>query len=200
MAIFSRYSAIIDGSGQPMSVKTALALINKEVDAYFNHGEGDLDPETRFCLDWFAHYGWRVGEFGTADTLARAKGTSVDGVRDGGVIESAVGKVRLLKPAEYPAAWDPTTDERLPVWEALHQLIRVYQAGGEREAAGLLRLLGTRQEAIRTVAYRLYTECERKGWAEDARAYNELVVGWEHIERALERLREEMPSGQLSLF
>jgi putative DNA methylase len=200
MAIFSRYSAVLDASGQPMPVKAALALINREIDAYFNQGEGDLDADTRFCLDWFAQHGWKVGEFGSADTLARAKGTSVDGVREAGVVEAAGGKVRLLKPAEYPAGWDPTADERLPVWEALHQLIRVHQAGGEQDAAALLRLLGARQEAIRQLAYRLYTECERKGWAEDARAYNELMVGWDHITRALEGLREASPDGQLTLF
>lgn len=201
MAIFSRYAAILDGAGQPMTVKTALGLINREIDAYFNQGEGDMDADTRFCLDWFSQFGWKVGEFGTADTLARAKGTSVEGVREAGVIEAAAGKVRLLKPAEYPADWDPTTDERLPVWEGLHQLIRVFQAAGEQGAAKLLRYLGTRQSAIRQLAYRLYTDCERKGWAEDARAYNELVVAWEHIERALERLRdaEESP-GQLSFL
>jgi putative DNA methylase len=200
MAVYSKYAAIIDGSGKPMSVRTALALINREIDTFFNHSEGDLDADTRFCLDWFAQYGWKVGDFGTADTLARAKGTSVDGVRDAGVIEAAGGKVRLLRSGEYLPTWDPTSDERLPIWEALHQLIRVFQTGGERESAGLLRLLGTRQEAIRQLAYRLYTDCERKGWAEDARAYNDLIVAWEHIERALEQLREEAPSGQLTLF
>jgi putative DNA methylase len=201
MAIFSRYAAVLDGAGQPMTVKTALGLINREIDAYFNQGEGDMDVDTRFCLDWFAQYGWKVGEFGTADTLARAKGTSVEGVREAGVIEASAGKVRLLKPAEYPSDWDPTTDERLPVWEGLHQLIRVFQAAGEQGAASLLRHLGTRQAAIRQLAYRLYTDCERKGWADDARAYNELVVSWEHIERALERLREgEESPGQLSFL
>jgi putative DNA methylase len=200
MAVFSKYASIIDGSGQPMSVKTALALINKEIDAFFNQGEGEMDADTRFCLDWFAQYGWKVGDFGIADTLARAKGTSVEGVRDSGILDAAGGKVRLLKPAEYSANWDPTTDERLPVWEGLHQLIRVFQKDGERPAAQLLRLLGTRQEAIRQLAYRLYTDCERKGWAEDARAYNDLIVAWEHIERALEQLKEESPTGQLSLF
>lgn len=200
MAVFSKYASIIDGSGQPMSVKTALALINKELDAFFNQGEGEMDTDTRFCLDWFAQYGWNVGDFGIADTLARAKGTSVEGVRDSGVLDAAGGKVRLLKPAEYSADWDPTTDERLPVWEGLHQLIRVFQKDGERPAAQLLRLLGTRQEAIRQLAYRLYTDCERKGWAEDARAYNDLMVAWEHIERALEQLKEESPTGQLSFL
>ncbi|MNX84847.1 hypothetical protein D3C86_1166620 [compost metagenome] len=116
------------------------------------------------------------------------------------MVEAAGGKVRLLRPSEYPADWDPTDDDRLPLWEGLHQLIRVFQVGGEREAAKLLRLLGTRQDALRQLAYRLYTECERKGWAEDARAYNDLVVAWEHVERALETLREESPIGQMALF
>jgi putative DNA methylase len=199
MAVFSRHAAVLDASGEPMSVRAALALINREIDAYFHQGEGDLDPDTRFCLDWFAQYGWKVGEFGTADTLARAKGTSVEGVRDSGVVEAAAGKVRLLRPVEYPADWDPADDDRLPLWEGLHQMIRAFQVGGEVAAARLLTQLGTRKDPLRQLAYRLYTDCERRGWAEDARAYNDLVVAWEPIERAQDRVRDEARHGQLKL-
>ena len=120
MAIFSRYDAVLEADGAPMSVKTALQLINRFL------AEDDFDADTQFCLHWFEQHAWETGKFGEADTLARAKGTSVAGVQQAGVIAAVGGNVRLLKWREYPADWDPERDKRLPVWEALHQLIRAY--------------------------------------------------------------------------
>ncbi|MFN3595218.1 MAG: DUF1156 domain-containing protein [Thiobacillaceae bacterium] len=178
MAIFSQYAAVLEADGTPMTVKTALALINRFL------VEDDFDPDTQFCLHWFEQQGWSAGKYGEADVLARAKGTSVDGLQAAGVVESGAGRVRLLKWREYPADWSPDTDARTPVWEALHQLIRALNTGGESVAGRLLARMPTRAEAIRALAYRLYTLCERQGWAEDARAYNELVTAWSAIEQA----------------
>jgi putative DNA methylase len=179
MAIFSKYDAVLEADGSPMSVKTALQLINRFL------AEDDFDPDTQFCLHWFEQHGWETAKFGEADTLARAKGTSVDGVKQAGVIEAGGGNVRLYRWKEYPTDWDPTKDFRLPVWEALHHLIRVYTAEGYSGAAQVLKAIGDKAEPTRQLAYRLYTLCERKGWAEDARSYNELVTGWKGIEAAL---------------
>lgn len=180
MAIFSKYSAVLEADGTPMSVHTALMLINRML----TEGADDFEPDTQFCLAWFDQYGWSVGPFGEANTLSQAKATSVDGVQDAGVVESGGGKVRLLKPNEYPADWTPETDNRTPIWEALHQMIRAHRSGGDAIAGGLLARMHERSEPIRQLAYRLYTLCERKGWAEDARAYNELITAWPHIESA----------------
>ncbi len=176
MAIFSRYEAVLEADGTPMSVKTALQLINRFL------AEDDFDADTQFCLHWFEQYGWETGKFGEADTLARAKGTSVEGVKQSGVLYSAGGNVRLLKWAEYPSDWDPHTDPRLPVWEVLHQLIRVFHTQGETGAAAVFAAVQSKAEAARQLAYRLYTLCERKNWAETARAYNEVVTSWTSIE------------------
>lgn len=178
MAIFSRYDAVLEADGSPMTVKTALQLINRFL------AEDDFDGDTQFCLHWFHQHGWERAKFGEADTLARAKGTSVDGVKAAGVIESGGGNVRLLKWKEYPADWNASLDTRLPVWEALHQLIRAYSSKGDAGAGKVLKACAGKAEAARQLAYRLYTLCERKGWAEDARAYNEVVTGWSGIERA----------------
>lgn len=178
MAVFSKYAAVLEADGSPMSVRTALQLINRFL------AEDDFDADTQFCLHWFEQHGWNEGIFGTADTLARGKGTSVDGVKEAGVIQSGGGKVRLLKWAEYPTDWDPRTDTRTPVWEALHQLIRALKQGGESASGALLAALGGKAEAVRQLAYRLYTLCERLGQAEDARAYNELITSWTGIESA----------------
>jgi putative DNA methylase len=101
MAVFSKYSAVLEADGTHMSVRTALQIINRFL------AEDDFDPDTQFCLHWFEQNGWKEGRFGDADTLSRAKGTSVEGVREAGVVESGGGIVRLKKWAEYPTDWDP---------------------------------------------------------------------------------------------
>lgn len=178
MAIFSQYAAVLEADGTPMRVKTALQLINR----FF--AEDDFDHDTQFCLHWFEQQGWASGKYGEADVLARAKGTSVGGLVEGGVVESASGNLRLLKWAELPRDWSPETDSRTSVWEALHHLIRALNQDGESAAGGLLARMPAQAEPTRALAYRLYTLCERKGWAEEARAYNELVAAWTGIEQA----------------
>ncbi len=178
MAVFSKYAAVLEADGSPMSVRTALQLINRFL------AEDDFDADTQFCLHWFEQHGWTESVFGEADVLARSKSTSVDAMKEAGVLQSGSGKVRLLKWSEYPTDWDPRTDARTPVWEALHQLIRALKQGGESASGALLAALGGKAEAVRQLAYRLYTLCERLGQAEDARAYNELITSWTGIESA----------------
>ena len=178
MAIFSQYAAVLEADGTPMRVKTALQLINRFL------AEDDFDHDTQFCLHWFEQQGWATGKFGDADVLARAKGTSVAGLQATGVVESGKGDLRLLRWVELPRDWSPETDTRLPVWEALHHMIRLLNQEGESAAGALLARMPARAEPIRALAYRLYTLCERKGWVDDARAYNELVNAWSAIEQA----------------
>jgi putative DNA methylase len=191
MAVFSRYPAVLEADGTPMSVRTALQLINRFL------AEDDFDHDTQFCLHWFEQHGWGEGKFGEADTLARAKGTSVDGVKHAGVLFASGGIVRLFKWSDYAADWDPETDGRLPVWELLHQIIRVFKTEGEAGAGKVLAAAQAKAEATRQLAYRLHTLCERAGWAEDARAYNELVTSWSAIEAAVTAAPVEK---QASLF
>ncbi len=178
MAVFSKCAAVLEADGSPMSVRTALQLINRFL------AEDDFDADTQFCLHWFEEHGWKEGPFGDADILSRAKGTSVDGVRDAGVVESGGGKVRLRRWSEYPKDWDPKTDTRNPIWETMHHLIRALKQDGETGAGMLLASVLGKGEAARQLAYRLYTLCERQGWADDARSYNELITSWTGIESA----------------
>ncbi|MBG58120.1 MAG: hypothetical protein CMK46_07510 [Porticoccus sp.] len=181
MAIYSKYEAVLNQDGSRMSVHDALVLINRAITEYLSPDSGSFDADTQFCSSWFEQYGWGNGPFGEADTLSRAKGTSVDGVREAGVLESGGGKVRLLKWADYKADWDPTTDNRTPIWEACHQMIRSLNNQGESSAGELLAKMPEKGESIRQLAYHLYTLCERKKWAEEARAYNELIGSWHAI-------------------
>jgi putative DNA methylase len=191
MALFSKYSAVLEADGSPMSVGAALKLINRLL------AEDDFDPDTQFCLHWFQQNGWKEGRFGDADTLSRAKGTSVDRVRDAGEVESGGGIVRLRKWSEYSADWNPQADASKPVWETLHHLIRALKRDGETGAGLLLAAVRGKSEATRQLAYRLHTLCERQGWAEDARSYNELITSWTGIEAAAGTVPTEETQGNL---
>jgi len=193
MAVYTRYVKVLDAEGKPLSVRSALALINQTLDEALAEQEGDFDADSRFALAWFEQYGFADGEFGVADVLARAKGTAVAGVVEAGIAISGKGKVRLMKPAEMPGDWDPTTDTRLTVWEMVHHLIRVLEAGGEGAAADIVAKLGSQAETARELCYRLYTLCERKKRANEAMAYNGLVQSWPEITR----LARETPRATL---
>jgi len=174
---------VLDAEGKPLSVREALALINQTLDEALAEQEGDLDADTRWALTWFEQSGFDEGEYGVAEQLSKSKVTSVAGMAEAGIVESKRGKVRLLRPDELPADWDPATEPRLSAWEIVHQLIRVLASGGESAAADLVAKLGAKAEIARELAYRLYTLCERKKRASDALAYNGLVQSWPEIAR-----------------
>jgi putative DNA methylase len=181
MAVYTRYSKVLDASGRPLSVRGALAIINQILDEVLAEQEGNFDADSRWALAWFEQSGFTEGEYGVAETLSKAKDTSVAGMVDAGILAAARGKVRLLRPSELPKDWDPTRDRRLTAWEMVHQLIRVLEAEGESGAAELTAKLGPEAETGRELAYRLYSICERKKWAQDAIAYNSLVIAWPEI-------------------
>lgn len=199
MAIYTRFDKVLEASGEPLSVRGALALINQTLDEILAEQEGDFDEDTRWALAWFEQSGFDEGEYGVAETLSKAKNTSVSGMVEAGIASSSGGKVRLLRPSELPADWDPTTDQRLTVWEAVHHLIRVLEDGGEDAAADLVHQLGSLAETARELAYRLYTACERKKRAQEALAYNALVQSWPEILRLAREARPTKPE-QGSLF
>ena len=199
MAIYSKYAAVLEADGSPMPVHNALVMINKAIEDFLNPNGAGLDADTLFCSAWFDQLGWGTGKFGEADTLARAKGTSVDGVAHSGVVESGGGNVRLLRWDEYPRDWDPTQDNRTPVWEAIHQVIRALNQQGESAAGALLARMPERGDQIRQLAYHLYTLCERKKWADDARAYNELIAAWHGIVTASHETGHIDSQGDLEL-
>lgn len=183
MAVFSRYSKIVEADGETMRVRTALALINEALDELLAAQEADFDPDTRWCVAWFAQYGMDQGPFGVAETLSKAKNTSISGLVDAGVLRSAAGKVSLIERDELAEAWDPSSDTRLTVWEVTQHLIRRLEHGGEQSAAELLRQVGGLAEPARELAYRLFQICDRKKWASDAPGYNALAAAWLEITR-----------------
>jgi putative DNA methylase len=183
MAVYSRYSKVVDAAGARLTVRDALAMINQSLDEILAEQEGDFDADSRWALAWFEQYGFGEGDFGVAETLSKAKNTSVNGLVDAGVLASKRGKVRLLSPGELPDDWDPASDERLTTWEMVHHLVRVLEANSEPGAAALAAKLGSNAEVARELCYRLYTICERKKRAAEALSYNSLVQSWPEIMR-----------------
>jgi putative DNA methylase len=189
MAIYTRYARVVDAQGNPVRVREALALINQVLDEVLAEQEGDFDADTRWALAWFEQHGFAEGDFGVAETLSKAKNTSIEGLAGAGILEAKRGRVRLLKPAELTADWDPARDTRFTHWEAVHHLIRVLETGGEMQAAALTAKLGDQADAARDLAYRLYTICERTRRPDVAFSYNALVQSWGEIARLALDLR-----------
>ena len=196
MAVYTRYAKVLDAAGKPMPVRAALALINQILDEVLAEQEGDFDADSRWALAWFEQHGFDDGAYGVAETLSKAKNTSVAGMVAAGIIKSQGGKVRLLRPKELPDDWDPAAAARLTAWEAVHHLIRVLETRGETGAAEIVGPLGSTAEIARELCYRLYTLCERKKRAAEALSYNSLVQSWSEIAR----LSRSAPAEQAALF
>jgi len=183
-----------------MTVRTALGIINQTLDEVLAEQEGEFDSDTRWALAWFEQFGMEDGPFGDAETLSKAKNTAVNGLVEAGIIVAHAGKVRLVKRDKLPVDWNPATDKRLTAWEVTQHLIHRLDQQGEVGAATLLGQLGSVAEISRDLAYRLYSTCERKKWAQDALAYNSLVVAWPELRKLALSSRNRQPSTQQDLF
>jgi putative DNA methylase len=199
MAVYTRYAKVLDAEGKALSVREALSLINQILDESLAEQEGGFDANSRWALAWFEQNGFAEGEYGVAETLSKAKNTSVAGMVEAGIVDSKAGRVRLLRPDELPESWNPATDKRLSVWKITHHMIRVLESGGESAAADLVAELGSQAEVARELAYRLYTVCERKKRAQEAMSYNAIVQSLPEITR-LSRETAKPQSQQKSLF
>ena len=179
MGIFSRCKAVLEADDSAMTVKTALQMINAELDTFLNNLTGDFDDETRFAVTWFEQFGYDKCDFGTAQTLCQARSLAVEAVKHAGIIESRAGKVRLLKRAELDEDWNPNTDSHLTIWECLQHLVHALDEG-EDNAARILKKIGpVHAGAVKDLAYYLYDLAGSKRQdAQEATAYNALIAIW----------------------
>jgi putative DNA methylase len=192
MAIYSRYSKVVESDGTPLRVRTALQLINRALDEALAEQEGEYDTETRWAVAWFEEYAMNAGEYGRAETLSKAKNTAVQALEHAGLVVSRAGKVRLVKREELSSNWNPKTS-RLTVWEIMQRMIFALLSGnGEIGAGDILRSASSQGEVARDLAYRLFVVCERKGWTQEALAYNSLVTSWLEISRLAHREADSM--------
>jgi putative DNA methylase len=197
MAVFSRYKQVLESDGSVMPVRTALSIINQMLDEVLAEQEGDFDADTRWALAWFSQYGMNENSYGEAETLSKAKNTSVQGMVDAGILYARAGRVRLLRRDELPENWNPQSDGDVPIWEATQYLVKVLETQGEEAAADLSVKLGSVADTARELAYRLYRICELKGWTQDALSYNALVTSWIEVSKLTQRI---VPVQQGTMF
>jgi putative DNA methylase len=197
MALFTRFEKVLGSDGERMPVRTALALINEVLDELLADQEGALDAPTRWAVAWFEQFGFGEGPFGVAETLSKAKNTSIASLVDDGLVDAPGGSVRLKRPEELDPTWDARKANRIVAWEVTHQLSRALSSGGERAAAVLLKPIGGLGDVARDLAYRLFVTSERKKWTRDALAYNSLVIAWPDLVR---EAKSESDSSRLLLF
>jgi putative DNA methylase len=197
MGVFSRYRRVLEADGSPMTVRSALQLINEEVDLYFNEQVGDMDASSRFCTELYTQNAFNDIKFGDADILARAKGTSVAAMASHGVLYAKAGIVHLIDRSELPREVD--TDERC-IWMLTQQLTYKMATGGiEVCAEAVSSMYGSNAERAKDLAYRLYTITEQKKWTDEGYAYNALVVAWPDIQSRAAAIKAVKPK-QLNLF
>ena len=197
MGVYSRYGRVLEADGSAMTVRSALQIINQELDVYFNEQDGELDANSRFCVDLYTQNAFNNLKFGDADTLARAKNTSVAALAAKGVLSAEKGIVRLLTREELPEKVD-TREES--IWLLCQQLTRAMETGGIEACAQIVApMLGSNAERAKDLAYRLYTLAERKGWTQEGYAYNALVVAWREIQSRAAELQQATPE-QTSFF
>lgn len=193
IGVYSRFSKVLEADGSPMSVRSALQIINQELDLYFSDQDSDIDRESRFCVELFTQCAFNEIRFGEADVLARAKNTSIDALVERGALSASKGVVRLLSRDELKEIPEPGF-----CWLFTQQLVRAMETGGVEACAKMLPNFGDSQtESAKALTYRLYTIAERKGWNAEAYAYNTLVTAWPEIQERV-ALLEAAPSGQLS--
>ena len=196
MGVYSRYSKVLEADGTPMSVRSALQIINQELDLYFTEQDGELDSESRFCVDLYTQYAFNDIKFGEADVLARAKNTSVERMASSGLLYAQKGIVRLLTREEIPKA----VGEEY-IWLLAQQLTRALEKDGVTGVANITcNILTSEPERAKALAYRLYTVAENKGWAKEAYAYNSLVVAWPEIQSKAAELRSKQEEATQSLL
>lgn len=194
MAVFSKYAQVLEADGEPMTVRSALQIINQELDIYFNEQDGELDRDSRFCVELYTQYAFNDLKFGEADVLARAKNTSVSALAVKDVLYAEKGLVHLYSRDELPEKVD---ENEGIIWLLTQQLTRAMEMGGVHACAELVApIMGANAEYAKALAYRLYTIAERKGWVQEAHAYNALVVAWPDIQSRAAMLQQFKPEQQ----
>ena len=197
MGVFSRFKQVLEADGTPMSVRSALKIINEEIDLYFNEQVGDMDSASRFCVDLYTQYAYNEIKYGEAEILATAKSTSIPMMASHGILYAKAGIVHLVERGELPEKVD--SGEQC-IWLLTQQLTHAMAKGGIEACAKILvDIFGSNGERAKDLAYRLYTIAERKNWANEAYAYNALVVAWPDIQARAAALKEIQPE-QLDLF
>ena len=198
MAVFSKYSKVLEADGTPMTVRSAQYIINQELDVYFNEQVGELDSMSRFCVDLYTQNAFNDIKFGDANILANAKGTSVAAMASHDIVYAKAGNVHLIERTELGKL--PVDRNEDCIWMLTQQLTQLMATGGVVACAeAIYEMYGSNAERAKDLAYRLYTIADQKKWTQEAYAYNALVVAWPDIQSRAAAMQREKPE-QLDLF
>ena len=198
MGVFSRHSRVLEDDDSPMSVKTALAIINRIWGEIENEGDATLDPETQVALAWFATYGFDTKASGELITLANAKNIPTATLFKSDVFEDLSGKAGLKPRERLSSDWTPAGDASLTIWECVQHTARALSAenGGDAAAARLIAQMGSKAADARSLAYRLFQIATDKGWAAEALVYNELATEWPRLQALAEGMGSAIPEAK----
>ena len=185
MAVFSRCAAVLRAMAKHECPHCA-GPHNGLKDELLGESVEELDKDT-LGRDVVRRNGFRAGRSGPGEPARQCPTTAVNGLQAAGIVEVKGNQVRLLRPEELPADWDPREDTRLTVWEMTHHLLRMYyhEKKGDEATAVLLRKLGSKADVARDLAYKLFTICENTKRSTDAQPYNALVLGWPELADSL---------------
>ena len=203
IAVYSRYDKIVDLNDNELSVRDALKIINAELDEYFNGQSLQLDEASQFCVDLFRQCAFNELDFGSANTLAQSKNTSVAKLQEMQTVIALRGRVRLRDRDEMPALdanenlngdWIDALIKADCAWLWLQSLVLVFDKKGWTGSGQLLSKYDGNLEALKNLAYRLYDICEKKSWSKEGTFYNDVVNDWSEIEKARAGALKEKPA------
>jgi putative DNA methylase len=180
MAVYSKYKEILEADGNNMSIHSALALINNELDVLLGE-EGGLDAESRFCIFWYEQFGLAKGKSSDAEQLSRSKNANLENLKKANVFEFDHGVARLKKREELPAEWNPRGEKT--IWTIVQQLCKTLEStgpetGGIKGAAAQIAALGSKANDAKALAYRAFRASEKLSLSEEAQSYNQLAAVW----------------------
>lgn len=183
MAVFSRYSAVLEDDGSKMPVRSALARINEVLDEVLMAQEGDFDADTRFAIAWFRQHGFSAGPYGDADNIARARNASVEHLDQAGILTSRAGKVTLIAPEKLEADYDPAADPSISTWEVVMHLTRALTEEGIPAASKLLGRVpaSIERDLCKELAFLVFTISETRKQSKLAVDFNALGTAWNEI-------------------
>lgn len=191
---FSTYSEVLESDDNPMSVATALALINREIDAILDEGSEDLDAETRFAFDWYQQFGYGLQKGKAGDAIQQLQGFNLDinSINASGLFRARHGDAKLLSRDEMEDAWTPSKDATFTLWEMAQHLARALTAedGGLAKCGQLLAEKPTAAADVLLIAERMFEMATTRGENDEALVWNQLQTSWPGIETAADEANE----------
>lgn len=201
MEVFSSFAYVLEENGEPMSVPTALALINQKLHAVLWDQEAEFDQETRAAIIWYEQYGWSEGGSPRAEQIAMGKDTTLQRLAQADIMWSKAGSTRLKTPDEIQIQHRSHSSPTATVWKTSLLASRELEGRGVPEAARLMARVHphVRIDAVKDLANLLYAIGGERNRIDDQRRFNNLVMFWPDITTAMRKFAQRGMVDQLTL-